>query len=188
MLEIELKFPVTRHDVVEQRLTEWAATPVAPVVQIDRYFAHPSRDFAQTDEAFRVRSVGNDNCVTYKGPVLDRQVKTRHEIEVPIASGAEAADQFRAILVALGFREVRAVEKRRTAWRFSKAGRDFELTLDDVAGLGLFVEIETLADPREKEVAQEMLLNLARELELGTPERRSYLALLLERDRAAVQS
>lgn len=188
MLEIELKFPVVRHEVFEKRLAEWAAAPAAPVVQVDRYFAHPARDFAKTDEAFRMRSVGSNNFVTYKGPVLDRQVKTRHEIEVPIASGAAAAAQFREILEALGFREVRAVEKRRTAWRFAKSGRDFELTLDEVTGLGLFVEIETLADPDQKDVAQEILLQLARELDLGTPERRSYLALLLERDRAAVQS
>lgn len=191
MLEIELKFPVARHDVVEKRLAEWAATPADPVVQIDRYFAHPARDFAQSDEAFRMRSVGHDNFVTYKGPVLDRQVKTRREIEVPIAPGAEAAAQFREILEALGFREVRAVEKRRTAWRFTNAGRDFELTLDDVAGLGLYVEIETLAESSQKEDAQDALLNIARELNLGKPERRSYLALLLERDHAengAVQS
>jgi len=182
MLEIELKFPVARHDVVEKRLAEWAAPPTAPVVQIDRYFAHPARDFAQSDEAFRVRSVGSENFVTYKGPVLDRQVKTRREIEVPIASGTEAASQFREILEALGFREVRAVEKRRTAWRFTYAGRDFELTLDDVAGLGLYVEIETLAESSDKAAAQDALLHIARELDLGKPERRSYLALILERD------
>lgn len=185
MLEIELKFPVARLDAVQAQLAAWKATRAPTVVQIDRYFAHPARDFAQTDEAFRMRTVGEQNFVTYKGPVLDRQVKTRREIEVGIASGPDAATQFRDVLVALGFREVRTVEKHRTAWRFTSAGRDFELSLDEVTGLGLYIELETLAEPEQKQVAQEALLKLARELDLGAPERLSYLALLLKRDQHA---
>jgi adenylate cyclase class 2 len=129
-----------------------------------------------------MRSVGTENFVTYKGPVLDRQVKTRREIEVPIGPGTEAAAQFREILKALGFREVRAVEKRRTTWRFRSAERDFELTLDEVTGLGLFVEIETLGDLGQKDAAQNALLELARKLNFGEPERMSYLELLLAMD------
>ena len=37
------------------------------VVQRDEYFSHPCRDFAATDEAFRVRRAGDDWFVTYKG-------------------------------------------------------------------------------------------------------------------------
>jgi adenylate cyclase class 2 len=56
------------------------------VVQSDQYFAHPSRDFALTDEALRIRTSGGESFVTYKGPKLDTTTKTRHELELTLQS------------------------------------------------------------------------------------------------------
>ena len=44
----------------------------------------PCRDFAQTDEALRIRTVGDTSFVTYKGPKLDATTKTRRELELPL--------------------------------------------------------------------------------------------------------
>ena len=79
------------------------------VEQVDRYFNHPARDFGVTDEAFRIRSVGDANCVTYKGPRIDSVTKTRREIEVSFAEGSDAASQMTDIWQSLGFRFVREV-------------------------------------------------------------------------------
>ena len=35
------------------------------------YFRHPSRDFQQTHEAFRLRRYDDEVFITYKGPVVD---------------------------------------------------------------------------------------------------------------------
>ncbi|MCH8840590.1 MAG: class IV adenylate cyclase, partial [Planctomycetes bacterium] len=66
--EVEQKYRVASHEPV---LTTLAAQGVAigePVEQVDCYYRHPQRDFSQTDEAFRLRSVGPRNLLTYKGP------------------------------------------------------------------------------------------------------------------------
>lgn len=182
MYEVELKFPLPDPAAARRRLVEWGAEPRPAVDQVDVYFRHPGRDFAKTDEALRIRSVGEENCVTYKGPVVDSRTKTRREIEVPIAGGADAAGRFAEILTALGFQPVRGVRKKRSAWSFERSGREFEIALDEVADLGTFLEIETLADEAERTEAGDAIVQLAAELGLSGPERRSYLCLLLERD------
>ena len=52
-----------------------------PAEQVDRYFAHPCRDFARTDEALRLRRDGDDVAITWKGPRIDAATKTRRESE-----------------------------------------------------------------------------------------------------------
>lgn len=186
--EVEAKYPLSDPAQMRRQLTELGAVLVSPLAQCDTYFAHPVRDFSRTDEAFRLRSVGEHNALTYKGPLVDRQTKTREEIEIPIEPGADAARQMAEMLRSLGFRAVRSVEKTRQPFHLSWQGREFELALDTVAGLGEFLEIETQADAAEWESARDILLALAGKLGLRESERRSYLQLLLEHDSGGLQA
>ena len=110
--EVELKFRLNNPQALYQKIAKLGTGWNEPVVQIDRYFKHPVRDFAQTDEALRIRSVGSENRITYKGPVIDKTVKTRQEIEVPFAAGNLPQEQIATILDILGFTEVRKVQKK----------------------------------------------------------------------------
>ena len=186
--EVEMKFRLNDMAAVEalrQRIAALGAHSSQPLDQRDIYLAHPSRDFAQTDEVFRLRCVGDENFLTYKGPVLDAVAKTRREIEVPAASGQTAREQLREILTSLGFREVRDVVKRREPFHLQWQDRDLEVVIDNVRDLGWFAELEIIADEFERDAARECLFALSQELNLGKSERRSYLRLLLEQDGAA---
>jgi adenylate cyclase class 2 len=167
---------------VVRQLADLGAKPHPPLEQTDLYFNHPARDFGETDEALRIRSVGNRHLVTYKGPIVDSQTKTRREIEIPLG-GDDAAERFGEILRLLGFRRVREVRKRRQPHQFTWQNRPFEIAMDDVAGLGHFVEIETQADEAGRAAAVAAILAFASQFHLGQPEKRSYLCLLLEQDR-----
>ncbi len=147
--------------------------------QEDLYFQHPCRDFAETDEALRIRikkfNGHFEAFLTYKGPKLDRISKTRREIEVPIND----VDAYIDILHSLGFREVISVEKTREKYYVEKG---ITITLDEVEGLGKFIEIEELAGgdvsiDQEVENLKRLLLDLG----VRKFERRSYLELLLQR-------
>lgn len=186
--EVELKFPlpdVATVEALRQRIAVIGAHSSQPLDQRDIYLAHPSRDFAQTDEVFRLRCVGDENFLTYKGPLVDQIAKTRREIEVPAASGHIAREQLREMFASLGFREVRDVVKRREPFHLRWQDRDLELVLDDVRGLGWFAELEIIAEDSDRDAARECLIALSQELQLGQSERRSYLRLLLEKDEAA---
>jgi adenylate cyclase class 2 len=177
--EVEQKFPVPDLTDVEKKLDALGARFEATIRQSDGYFAHPSRDFSQTDEALRIRRVGDRNYVTYKGPKIDTTTKTRREIELPLDSGESGAGQFGELLEALGFTSVAAVEKTRRTATLLYQGRSVEVALDTVDGLGTFIELELVTDEEGLVSARELLAALATELALTNPERRSYLELLL---------
>jgi adenylate cyclase class 2 len=179
MQEIEQKFAQVDFADLEQRLRRQGARPGAEQDEADHYFNAPDRDFARTDEAFRLRRVGPANFLTYKGPKLAGPVKKRVELEVPLTDGAEAAEQFMQVLKHLGYRPVAVVRKHRRHFHWQQAGFDLTLCLDEVEGLGRFAEVEVLAPPEKEKAAEELIVYTAAALGLSKVERRSYLELVL---------
>jgi adenylate cyclase, class 2 len=180
--EVEQKFPVTNLAGVAAQLQALGAVAGPRVVQVDRYFSHPARDFAQTDEALRIRQVGEQNFITYKGPRIDQVTKTRQEIELPLEPGQASLDHWTELLQALRFQPVVEVRKLRQRMDLTWQDAPLEIALDQVAGVGEFVELETLADQSGLEAAQARVLALAAALGLTATERRSYLELVLTAD------
>lgn len=193
MYEVEIKVAAP-HGPVRRRLEELGADPIDTVRQVDTYFDAPTRDFAETDEALRLRREGagvaeggpddrtdRDDAggerafLTYKGPKVDRDSKTRLEHE----TGVEDAAAMREILEGLGCAAAAGVEKVRERYRLDGC----TVSLDRVASLGEFVEIETSA-PSAEAVAtcRDETIEVLERLGLDPTEqiRRSYLALLLE--------
>ena len=96
------------------------------------------------------------------------------------AAGAATLARWTDLLERLGFRPVREVAKRRRIARMKGDGPAIEACLDDVAGLGSFLELELPASAAGVDAARTRIEALARDLGCGPPERRSYLELLLE--------
>ncbi len=169
-MEVEVKFAVENIDEV-RRIVESMAEFVIEKEEYDLYFNHPCRDFAETDEALRVRNDVEGITLTYKGRKVDPETKTREEIKV----GLDDFDGMVAILQKLGFRIAGEVRKKR--WIY----RDGEITIcvDWLDDLGGFVELEMESD--EVESAKEKLFDYARKLGLGREKsiRTSYLEMVL---------
>jgi adenylate cyclase class 2 len=178
---VERKFRLTDPTGFVKRAMAVGADFEPPVKQTDQYFNHPSRDFADTDEALRVRAVNQQCWLTYKGPKVDAETKTRREIELPLADSVKEPDPIDEILVALGFRPVAQVQKMRRSARLMRGDFSFAVELDEVRHLGSFVEIETIAHEDNLETARSQLAQLVEELELREELRESYLELLLAR-------
>lgn len=185
--EVELKFPITDPADVTLQLIARGAVRGRVVHQYDVYLRHPSRDFQQTHEAFRIRRSDDDLYLTYKGPVVDKQTKTRREIEIAVGRQPDDFDRLCEMFSTLGFETVRPVEKTRALYHLSWEGRELEIAVDSIDDLGTFLEIEALAEDNDRDRARDTILALAARLGLANPERRSYLALLLERDAKATE-
>lgn len=180
-IEVEQKYRVASHAPTVTALGAWDVKLSEPVEQIDTYYRHPQRDFAQTDEAFRLRTVGKQNFMTYKGPKLDAETKTRHEEEVRLADGPQARQTCEQILTHMDFKPVSTVTKHRIICHLERDGFDVEIALDQVEQVGPFVEIEIpVSVPQRIPAAQKVLADLANELSLSEVVRQSYLELLLE--------
>lgn len=181
-----MKFPVEDAAAIESRLLALGAASRGTVSQLDRYFNHPCRDFAHTDEAVRLRQVAERVELTYKGPRVDAVTKTRREHSLPLAAPdtfggpRSTVEAWTGLLVSLGFHVVAEVSKDRTVFSIDRGSLAVEIAIDTVAGLGAFVELELLAEEAGLDAARDCLRDLARELGLTASERRSYLELLLE--------
>ncbi|MFT4946831.1 MAG: adenylate cyclase class 2 [Natronomonas sp.] len=184
MYEVEVKVRAD-HDAVRDSLESVGATHVESVEQEDTYYDAPDRNFAETDEALRVReersatrrSEGNggettDTRLTYKGPLVDSDSKTRQEAETAVVE----PDELRDILDGLGYDPAATVRKERE--RYTVDG--ISVTLDTVEGLGEFVEGELETDT-DIDGARDRIVTLLTDLGLDTNEqiRTSYLGLLL---------
>ncbi len=183
-IEVEMKFAVPNAGELLRRLSSLRPKADNSQIEIDIYYNHPSRDFSLTDEAFRIRRIGEENQITYKGPLLELQTKTREEFEAGLLPGELNFHVLSEILGRLGFIPVREVQKERVKYHFQWEERPFEMCLDNVAGLGQYVELETLVpddSPSLQNLSRESLLRLAEWLGLSVSERRSYLRLLLEK-------
>ena len=174
-LEVERKFRVPDFRELKESLRRLDAGWLQEVVQIDQYYVHPCRDFAQTDEALRIRHTGDECRITYKGKRQAAESKTRREIEFLLPDARQAAQ----LLEALGFRPVVQVRKQRQRASLYWNNHGVEISLDNVEEVGQFVELELMAEDETAEAASNVLHSLANELGLAGEERRSYLELLL---------
>lgn len=77
MLEVEMKFKVTSPERIQEQLNMMGFLPSEKHFESDRYYNAPDRDFAQTDEALRIRQVGDESQLTYKGPKQGAPTKSR---------------------------------------------------------------------------------------------------------------
>jgi adenylate cyclase class 2 len=179
MLEIEVKFRNDNPAELLAKLLASGAVKIEDRTEADQYFNAPDRNFAETDEAFRLRRIGSQNRLTYKGPRREAAAKTRTEIEIPLGEGMAVAADAERMFMKLGYRPSAIVRKSRTVYHLRRQEFDIEVCLDDVERVGSFVEVEIVAEEARFEAAQATVLQLAAELGLHDQERRSYLKMLL---------
>jgi len=197
MYEVEIKVPVETG--IRDRLAAIGAESVERVHQTDAYFDAPHRSFAETDEALRIRrervesratdrseaSSDGDGAtidetdarvrMTYKGPKIDARSKTRTEAEIAVDDAPTAT----ALLEGLGFERAATVEKDRHRFQIGAT----TATVDDVAGLGTYLELERDVESEAAiDAARDALEDTLADLDLDPDEqiRRSYLGLLLD--------
>ena len=167
-----MKFRSPGNDEAISKLGEMGAKRVSDVVMEDLYFSHPGRDFGCTDESLRLRT-SEDGCdLTYKGPrMATSPAKAREELTVSIADELST----RRILERLGFREFASVKKRRTSFLFDK----LRIDVDEVEGLGEFIELELLTEDPSR--ADALISEVREEMSLTEPIAKTYLELLSEK-------
>ena len=172
VLEVEVKLRLRDGravDALVDRLLALGAQALPAEVQEDWFFRHPGREFARTDEALRLRRVGDSLELTYKGPKQGGAAKARTEYTVPVASDPTP------LLEALGFARAARLAKRRRPFRLGAV----HIALDHLAGLGDFVEVEVVGpDQAAAETQVERALDqlgLAQEPRVAS----SYLELAL---------
>jgi adenylate cyclase class 2 len=98
-------------------------------------FDHPKNPLGKPGKLIRIRRVGSDNVLTYKGPSKSSRYKKRQELEVHVSD----ADMLDDIFQHLGYQPVFRYEKYRTEYvERSSPGK----VLLDETPVGNFLELE----------------------------------------------
>ena len=148
MIEIEVKLRIKDVAVLEKKLLEQGYKLIETLRETDTYFDGGINGIKKSGQALRVRRTVNcvtgkeQSAITFKGEKIDAVSMARLELETVVESG-EAAER---ILCALGFYPVQPiVVKIRKILR----NGDICACLDDVQGLGTFLELEIMAESEE---------------------------------------
>jgi len=175
VIEVEVKASIRDIHSVLGKIHALGAEYIGEEYHEDVYFKSPNGDLARRDEALRIRKTQNGTYITYKGPKIDPETKTREEIEIRIDDPEKAIDIFKR----LGFDVLAVVRKRRRIYRYD----EFTICIDEVEGLGHFIEVEKLVNGEGIEGGKRKIFALLAMLGISRNEtiRKSYLEMLYSR-------
>ncbi len=176
MIEVEIKAKIDDYRTALEKITSIGATYSHTEKQYDIYYNAPDKDYAKTDEALRIREIPDDEdfkrILTYKGPKIDKESKTRKEIEV----GIDNTDNMNEILNSLGFKASAVVNKIRRIFNYE----EYTITLDKLDKIGYYMEIEYVCSQNDDiSKIRDNIKEIFSKLGITTGfERTSYLELL----------
>jgi hypothetical protein len=161
MIEIEVKFKLSANITRDKLITVLESHLVVPISikhQIDTVFLLPEQVDAPIvpgSKIMRVRDVLDPKTGELQQSLMTLKVEGQaklvsDEYEFAVDDGNMA----RQMLTALGWQEVVTVDKV----RLESKTEDYTICVDEVAGLGLFIELEVLAedDANTDNVQQQM--------------------------------
>ena len=176
MIEIEIKAKINNSKEAFEKIKDIGGVYSHTEIQRDIYFNGDNKDFKKTDEALRIREIPDGdnfiNILTFKGPKLDSETKTRKEIEVTIDDKENMTD----ILINLGYKPSAIVNKVRRIFKYD----DYTITVDKLNELGYFIEIEYVTeDIDDIDRIQEKIFEIFNKMGITDGfEKKSYLELL----------
>ena len=163
MIEVEIKCKIDNKEKLQKSLISLGFAESSHEMECDSYYDNETAAIRKNDTALRIRKVtdmhtGDVICqINYKGPKSDTLTMTRPEFETAI----ETAEEMDSILQALGYDVVDPLVKKE---RIQYVNGDIHAYLDEVYGLGTFLELEIIAkqESEKKEALQriEKLLNM----------------------------
>lgn len=162
MKEIEVKAYLKNKAHVLEKLTDLGCMLSEPVRQIDTVYtripAKTVEEYLKNDHFVRIREKSDGRFVfTVKKP-LSRDVLTKaeHETEIKNAKELEQA------LFLMGYQIANKVIKVRHTAHI----KDFEICIDEVEGMGSFIEVEKMSDDDADIVRKDLSVFLS---SLGIP-------------------
>lgn len=170
MIEIESKFKlasdITRDNLIAILKSQFIA-PISSKHQIDTVFLLPEQvdvPIAPGSKIMRVRDVLNPETGELRLSLMTLKVEGQaklvsDEYEFVVDDGNAA----RQMLTALGWQEAVTVDKV----RLESKTKDYTICIDEVAGLGLFIELEILTkDSADVKNIQQQMCNFLKNLNI----------------------
>ena len=178
-IEVELKFPLINFEDTIEKLNKTTIFKKEEY-QKDIYFIPFHRNFLDKkpiSEWLRIRQTKEGFSFNYKN--------WHNTDNLPAVSCDEFETNFenlnalKSILEKLNYKEMVTVEKTRNSYEFKKV----KIAVDEVTGLGYFIELEANGDFSDVEEAKKHLYGILEELNINVGEQnfKGYPHLMLEK-------
>ena len=182
-VEVEVKIKVDSLEELRDNLPKFGKI-VKSIRQIDEYYIPCHRDFfankPHPTEWLRIRTNPDRVIFEYDKSInkkTDGEQEYAEEYETDISSPKE----FEKILAFLDFKKVVTVEKQREYWICG----NLEIALDDIKGLGYFIEAEVKGDFRSTTEAKRECISFLKKLGIKDVEsnhiKKGYPVMILEK-------
>lgn len=142
MIEIEAKVAISEEErsKIVERLKSLCPLRIREDEEEDLFFVSSYDSSFGVDKTLKLKRSSNEAKLIFKSKRTTEGLKENLEVEVGIRKGDE--DTLLSLLKILGFKESVVVKKKRMSFCFDEC----TVNVDDVAGLGSFLEVEVLAD------------------------------------------
>jgi len=186
MHEIEIKAAVRDREAVLAKLTALGCTFGDPITQEDVVYAKKVDsipEFVSNDLFLRLRTQNDGKVIFTVKHHEGRDANDPTGVPIEYETEVGSAETIEQMLKLFGFNEAARISKSRRKCKYEK----WELCLDEVEGLGSFIEAEQMASLEEAEAAQKAMIEFLLSLginESDMPAQRYDIALMEKRSRA----
>ena len=178
MKEIEVKAKITNIESLNERLTNLGCQFGSSLIQEDIIFLPIGVEFSEIVKGtpvVRIRNSNNIITLTLKKRVISENELIKLEKEVIVSDKQMVIE----VVEQMGFHEVVRVEKTRIECKYE----EMTICIDNIVGLGHFIEVEKLSENEKDEKIQDYLFNFLQSLGINSENRvtKGYDTLIYEK-------
>ncbi len=181
-IEIEIKVKIDNFEEIKSKVSSLGKL-IKSVHQIDEYYIPIQRDFftykPQPIEHLRIRT-NNDKSVFEYTRTINLKENLDYDYAEEYETGISDVEAFKKTLEFLDFKKIVTVDKEREYWMCG----DIEVALDNVVGLGHFMEAEAKGNFKDEIEAKKACINFLESLGIkdveNTQVRQGYPSIFLD--------
>lgn len=181
-VEVEIKIKIENFEEIKTKVSA-VGKLIKSIKQVDDYFIPYHRDFfaqkPQPTEWLRIRT-NPDKVIFEYDKSINKKASGEQECAEEYETVISDPEEFRKILNFLDFKKVVTIDKQREYWDCG----NLEIALDNVDGLGSFIEVEAKGNFEDTSKAKEACFKFLEELGIKNVEtvqiNKGYPVLLIE--------
>ena len=158
-IELEKSFILDEENEkrIQEKIKQEGFKLVSEEIEEDTYFSDKELNFVKNRVCLRTRKINDDHLeLTYK-PKSTEETEKFGKKEVNIELNVKDYEDVKYIIKQLGYIEYVSFKKYRTTYSKNVNGIESNIMLDELKGIGKYIELEVLS---EKEDKQKMLSEL----------------------------
>ena len=165
-IELEKGFEInSEYDKILEKIKEKDFKFVSNIVEEDTYFSDKDLDFVKNRTCLRTRKTNEEFLeLTYKQKSTEETEKYGKK-EVNISLDVKDYDDIKFVIKQLGYIEYVSFKKNRATYTREFDGLIHNIMIDELEGIGKFIELEILSDSEDKEKMEKELQKFVEEFE-----------------------